>query len=244
MEITKTTMPLHLQIYQDLLKKITDGEWKTDDKLPPELELCKIYSVSRITIRQAMDKLKEQGYIKRVPGRGSFVSLPPMEQKLNSFYSFGDRISSKGQPVGSHILQYRRETADSKIAKILEITPGDTIIYMERIRLMDSIPFAHEISRFPLKYFPQITREMIQENGLYKSFRLCSNVNPDIAEETFEAVPMGSKIADYLKVSANSPAMRINRIAKYNGIIIEQCTSIVRGDRLKYNVIMPRQTAR
>lgn len=61
---------------------IEDGEWKPGDKIPSENELCDKFEVSRMTIRQAINNLVEQGYLYRKRGIGTFVQLPKVEQKI------------------------------------------------------------------------------------------------------------------------------------------------------------------
>jgi DNA-binding LacI/PurR family transcriptional regulator len=61
------------QIKENILNRITSGEYKTDEKIPSERELCELYSVSRTTIRKAIDELVAEGILTRKSGRGTFV---------------------------------------------------------------------------------------------------------------------------------------------------------------------------
>ena len=236
----KNAEPLYRQLYHAFRKNIADGVWKTGDLVPGEIQLCETYQVSRITVRQAMDLLKAEGYITRTPGKGSFISDPPLEPKLNSFYSFSDAIASGGAPVTSVVLGYVPQKASAAQSELFGLPSGETLIRLERIRQRDNAPFAHEISYFPLKYFPGINRAAVEANGLYNSFQKYGGIRPDLAEETIEAARTGHLSAEYLHVSPSSPAMHINRIAKYRDLVIEQCDSIIRSDRIRYHIVMPR----
>lgn len=68
-------IPIYLEIYEDYKNKILDKVYKQGDKLPCELDICKQYYVSRITVQKALKKLVDQGMITRIAGKGSFVSL-------------------------------------------------------------------------------------------------------------------------------------------------------------------------
>jgi len=65
--------PMYLQIYDQLISDIQEGRYRTGDRLPSEKELAVIYKVSRITSKKALEMLADKGYIKRMPGKGSFV---------------------------------------------------------------------------------------------------------------------------------------------------------------------------
>ncbi len=236
----KNSEPLYRQLYSSFRKNIEDGVWKTGDKVPGEIQLCETYRVSRITVRQAMDLLKAEGYITRTPGRGSFISEPPLEQKLNSFYSFSDISASGGMKVTSIVLGYDTQKATSSQSALFGLPAREPLIRLERIRMRDDAPFAHEISYFPLRYFPGINRAAIERNGLYNSFQKYGGMRPDLAEESFEAARTGHLSAEYLQVTPATPAMHITRIAKYHDLVIEQCDSIIRSDRIRYHIVMPR----
>ena len=74
------TISDHYQIQEWVKQLIEDGEWKPGDKIPSENELCDKFEVSRMTIRQAINNLVEQGYLYRKRGIGTFVQLPKVEQ--------------------------------------------------------------------------------------------------------------------------------------------------------------------
>ena len=72
----------YTQLYEALVKKISSGEWKPHDCMPTERELCQEYQLSRITVRDALNLLVKDGYIYRRQGKGTFVAMRPIEQKL------------------------------------------------------------------------------------------------------------------------------------------------------------------
>ncbi len=73
-------IPLYYQIRQKLEQRILEGEFPVESQLPPEHEICKVYSVSRITCRKALEQMEQDGVIYRVRGRGSFVKRLPAIQ--------------------------------------------------------------------------------------------------------------------------------------------------------------------
>ena len=92
----QSKLPLYQQLYEMLRGNITRGEWKPGDLIPAESELIEQYGVSRITVRQVLDMLVQEGLIYRQRGRGSFVAHPTVEQVLQRLVSFTDDMRQRG----------------------------------------------------------------------------------------------------------------------------------------------------
>ena len=82
-------------VEQDLFAKIQSGELKVGQKIQTEAELCKHYGVSRMTVRKALDFLASQGIIRRIAGKGTFVSSLHI-QTTQRMQGFSDGIASAG----------------------------------------------------------------------------------------------------------------------------------------------------
>lgn len=230
--------PLYQQLYQDMLGRILNGDWPEDFKIPTEAELCNEYNVSRMTIRLAMDKLKDQGYLIRKQGRGTFVTRPVAEQELNRFYSFSD--DNDDIPMISEVLSIEIIPAPEKIAAKLAVETGLPVVVIERIRSKDGIPIAYEKSYVVATMCPGITKEMIETDGLYKTIMKLGHVIPSVATETFEAILINEKKAKYLNTKAKEPGMFICRVARTGDTVIEYCESVVRGNKMKYHITMQK----
>ncbi|MGD1816132.1 MAG: GntR family transcriptional regulator [Pleomorphochaeta sp.] len=234
----KNRIPLYVQLYEELLNEIVSGNWPVDHILPSEKELTEQYLVSRITVRQALEQLRNEGYIVRKPGKGTFVRPRPIEQELSNFYSFSDDMERKGFKIKNKVLTCETRFANDFIAKKLNIKDNSKIIFLERIRSINDIKFAYEISYIPYQFCPRLTGESVEDIGLYNSLKKLGHLIPDCATESFEAIMPTIKIAEYLDMNNRQPALQIDRITKSNNDIIEYCHSIVRGNRIKYNVIL------
>ena len=100
----QSKLPLYQQLYEVLRGNITRGEWKPGDLIPAESELIEQYGVSRITVRQVLDMLVQEGLIYRQRGRGSFVAHPTVEQVLQRLVSFTDDMRQRGFAPSTRIL--------------------------------------------------------------------------------------------------------------------------------------------
>ena len=84
-QMKRVSVPLHVEVAELLRRQILSGKIKAGDRLPALNELSEKFGVARMTIRQAMDALEDEGLIERYAGKGTFareVNLPA-RQKLN-----------------------------------------------------------------------------------------------------------------------------------------------------------------
>jgi GntR family transcriptional regulator len=75
-------LPLYQQVKEDIKAAIENGRYKPQEKIPAEPELSAEYSVSRITVRRAIEELCSEGYLVKMQGRGTFVSSPRIHRKM------------------------------------------------------------------------------------------------------------------------------------------------------------------
>ncbi len=235
----KLPVALYYQLKEILIKKIKENEWPVNTRIPTERELCELYKVSRITVRQALDELEKEGYLYRKQGRGTFVTIPKLEQRLGSFYSFSEEIRKMGAVPEADILNFSISEGSDKLSEILTISQGEKVYGINRLRIADKEPFALEVSYIPVAVAPELSREGIEKDGLYNTLKATYGIVPDEAWESFEAVLVADENdAAHLNVKRNSAALRIERVTKSKGVVIEYCTGLIRGDRYKYNVVL------
>ncbi len=98
-------IPVYIQIYEDLLKKIVNGDYKEGDKLPTEMELCQLYFASRITVKKALEKLIAKGLIYRIAGKGTFVTLRKNDSAFNPNAKIGLILCDFGISYGMGLIR-------------------------------------------------------------------------------------------------------------------------------------------
>lgn len=229
---------LYYQLKEKIINKIKSKEWSINYKIPTERQLCDIYNVSRITVRQALDELENDGYLYRKQGRGTFVTAPKIEQRLSKFYSFSEEIAKMGYESSSNLLDFKLIQGDQTITTSLNVDKDSQIYSIRRLRLANIEPFAIETSFIPYSIASGLAAEDVAINGLYKTLQQKFDIIPDEAEETFEAVLIDVENADYLHVVKNSPGILLERFTYFNGRVVEFCRSLIRGDRYKYKVTL------
>lgn len=219
----------YMKLYDLLVSKITSGEYRPNDRLPSESELCRRYDLSRITVRDTLNMLVSEGYIYRVQGKGTFVAERRIEQRLTKLYTLREGIEAKGLIPYNKILSFNITEPDEKIKKALNLRDGEKTYELIRCCYASEIPYALESSYIPVSVYPHMTEQMIEERGLYKTMQYF-NVIPERAVENLTAEPANTEEALLLGVNAGDIAIRDERITYSGEAAIEYTVDMIRSD--------------
>ena len=200
----------HEQLYELFYNKIITKEWGNGYRLQPERDLCKEYGVSRITIRETLRLLEEQGLLLRKQGKGTFICVKPVEQKLTKLYTLREQFKQAGVISEAEMLEYNVIQADLAIANHLGCQPGEDVLKIVRRFTARKTPYALETTYLPLKLFDGITQESIEKNGLYNTFFLLGVVIQRAVEQLSPRLHNKTS-AQLLDSSVNDAAMFIRR---------------------------------
>lgn len=158
-------------IAEDLQKKIQSGEYRADEKLPQEMELCRQYDTSRITIREALDLLVTRGLITRRRGAGTYVKALTGElsdtEKFARSQQFGGFTSDmKGRNVETQVNDFSLLRAPKEVARRLQVPEAAFVCYICRTRLVDQKPHVVEYTYMPTDFITGITEDVVK-NSIY-----------------------------------------------------------------------------
>jgi GntR family transcriptional regulator len=230
-------VPLHHQVYLDLISALEKGELKPGDRLPPERELAKRYGCSLITVRRALTELAREQRIERTRGRGTFVLRPRLELDFGGNQSFTDEMQMRGLDPATRLVEARPEPAGESVAIALDLAIGSPTLYLERLRLAGGEPLLLEQVHLPAERFPGLLASDLEHNSLYDVMTERYGVRIVRAREAIEPVLLRSREAHLLDQAAGRPALLIEGIAfTADGRPVEFARSYVRGDRTRYFV--------
>ncbi|MEC5423439.1 GntR family transcriptional regulator [Virgibacillus sp. C22-A2] len=229
-------VPLYLQLIENLIKKIDAQDYEEHQKLPSERELCEIYNLSRITVRQALQDLEREGYIYKLHGKGTFVAPKSINQNLVKLYSFTEEMKEMGKTPTTEVLSFKEIAVDDRLAEKMELVPLDEVFQVVRLRLADGEPLMYEKSYLPKKFFPDLTAADMDQRPMYDIFQDDYKVGVTKAIERFSATSVREVEAKHLGMMMNNPAMLIKRFAFHENELIEYTISVARGDKFDYTV--------
>jgi len=237
-------VPMYAQIQTQLRNLIHSGQLKPGDTLPSEEELSRVFVVSRMTARQALQALKSQGLADRHKGLGTFVSQPKVEKDITHLSGFTAEMQALGMVASSRVLEVETSVASNELAARLKLQPGAPVLRIKRLRLADGLPVAIEESTLPLQRFPGLDKVDFHQESLYRTLRNRYSVQLLMADEILEAQPAGKNEAQLLEIAARSCMLVIERLLwDVDGAPVELARSSYRGDRYRAVLRVPTRTA-
>jgi GntR family transcriptional regulator len=232
--------PMYFQIQTQLLQMIQAGRLRAGDPLPSEEELSRIYGVSRMTSRQALQALKSQGFASRHKGQGSFVSQPRVEKDITHLCGFTAEMRALGITATSRVLAAETLPAPAELASQLGIAVNAPIYRLRRLRLADELPVAVEEIRLPHDRFPGVEKLDFSRLSLYQTLRTRYGIRVSRADEILEARSATRREAELLEIPPRASLLVISRtLWSTDGLPVETAHSVYRGDRYRAVVRIP-----
>lgn len=205
-------VPLYQQVANDLRSAIENNVYHIGGKIPPEPELSQLYSVSRITVRKAIEVLVKEGYLKKRQGKGTFVCerFPHsvlQDDRSEAVNGFTESCRKNGLEPGAHLLHREVMTIPSDEWSFFGGSESDKVIRIDRIRTADGEPIMVEFNIFPLKGLEFLETADLENVSLFEliedhtSRHACRNssqtLNIRLAEENLSkmlSVPVGEPL--------------------------------------------------
>jgi len=161
--------PLYIQVKNWVLERIESGDFKLGEKIPTELELESKLGVSRGTIREAFRDLITEGYVIRIPGKGTFIKSREKDTwSIDTLVSVADAFDQKKISYTTKIIDLKTEKADSEISLKLKLGNNSDIIRINRVRSIDGRPVHLSTSFLPIELgFPLLSLDL-RDKSLYK----------------------------------------------------------------------------
>ena len=136
--------PLMDQVYKILLNAILEGNLQPGSQLPSENELARIYNVRRPTIRGAVTRLAQLGYVIKKQGVGTFVTdTPNIVNPLFLSYNVMDRIAARGYTPGFRQVEAKIIYSDCSISEKLDIPTNSKLLNIHKVFTADTIPIIY-----------------------------------------------------------------------------------------------------
>ncbi len=229
-------LPLYHRIENDLKNKIFLGNFKPGDMLPSEREIMEIYKVSRLTAREAVNRLAIQGLVEKVQGKGTFVKNANPVHRMGHLYSGGEEILMRFYEIKTKVLDLEIIPPEEEVCKNLELDSCEEVVYLERLRFANKTPVALIKSYLPKHLVPGIESIDFTDKSLYSTLEETYRLQLHEAQEIIEAVLADERTAALLEISKGFPLLFNQRITHLlDGTVIEYETVASRSDIYKYH---------
>jgi GntR family transcriptional regulator len=200
--------------------------------LPSERQLSADLGVSRLTVRAALDDLAREGYLVRRRGSGTYVQQPKISQHL-TMTSFSEDMRRRGMAPSSRTLSLTRELAGARLGRFLNVSPGEEIVVVRRLRLADGVSMAIETLHIPASIVPGVTPKEL-EGSFYELLRTKYGIEIATGSQAIEPTVTNEEESAALGVPLHSPAFLFERTSRdAAGRTLEFVHSIYRGDRYR-----------
>ena len=206
------TRKLAVDVVRDALRERITGGCAPGDRMPPETELAREYGVSRLTLREAVRGLVEEGYLTRRQGDGTFVTQRPrLHNNLDVNFGVTQLVESMGMTPGSIRVDVREEPAGEEEAEALGLRPGATVVRVERVRTADGTPLVYSIEFLPAWLLPPPFSAERFQGSLYAELR-AAGVVIHHAVSHLAAVAATRGQAGHLDVRTGTPLLLLTQV--------------------------------
>lgn len=158
--------PLYIQLKNRLLQAITDKTYGPGAKIPTEVQLSEQFGVSRITVRQAVQELCEEGYLVKRQGKGTFVQQRRISRKLENMMSFSQSCRANDMVPSAQVLECAPMDLPEDVKRLF---PGEDGRFLKvcRLRMADGVPVMLEVNFFPMPEYGFLQNENVSDS-LYR----------------------------------------------------------------------------
>jgi GntR family transcriptional regulator len=209
-----TFSPLYQQIKALITQSLQSGEWKPGELIPSEIELAGRFKVSQGTVRKAIDELAAENLVVRRQGKGTFVAT---HHEARAQFRFLRLMPDAGEPhsADNHILDVKRLRAPAEVARLLDIKPGDSVIFIKRVQSFDGAQTIVEELWLPGLIFKGLTAERLVEykGPMYGLFEMEFGTRMIRATEKIRAVGADESTAQLLKIVPGAPLLSVERVS-------------------------------
>lgn len=239
----QSAVPLYLQLKKLLENQVTNGTLPPHSRVPSERELSEQYAISRMTARQALAELIQEGRLYTSAGKGTFVAEPKIQQSVQALTSFTEEMRARGLTPSTQLIRSEIVPATSVIAARLGVSDNTPTVCIERLRLADNEPMALETSCLHFDGAEALLT-LDLDGSLYSVLREQFGLVPAEAMQDFEAILAQPRERLLLKLPEGAPVLKLQRTTFDSaGRPFEYVQSVYRGDRYRFGARLVRGSA-
>jgi GntR family transcriptional regulator len=222
------------EIADDLRARVEAGEFAAGRLLPSEAELSSSYDASRVTVRRALELLRDDGLVDARQGLGWFVATAPIRQTLGELATIEDQLAASGTTPERRVLDFAFVRAPGPVRGVLG---ADQVLEVRRLNLADGEPFAVITVWCPAELAQHLSRRDVERSAFYELL----DVPLGGATQTIAAAAADEQEAALLEVPVGSPVLRCERVTENaGGTPVLMSRHVFPAHRTEFAVYLPR----
>jgi GntR family transcriptional regulator len=223
-------VPAYVQLEQDLRRQIQSGAQPFGSRLPPEQTLARLYGVSRVTLRQALQRLADAGLISRRRNIGTIITaIPEVTLDLRPMESVTSQLRQAGYQTRVDILDQSIQIAPEETASALQLDAGASAIVVRRLLSAEGSPVSLITSWLPPRLFPGLESALLSsaEDSLWSVLATTYQRTPTQGKNVLEIISSTVQESETLHVGFGSPLIKlVCLITDPSGVAIEHSTAL------------------
>ena len=229
-------VPLHHQVRNYLLGCIERGDLQPGHKLLQEREYAARFGISLAPVRQAILDLVKEGYLYRVPGRGTFVREQKVEEKISILSSFTESMRAKGLNAVLRVIELRVGKAPAAIRAMLG-AEDQQFVFLHRVALVEGEAMTLLSSYLPARLVPGLENRDLNGQSLYKTLEERYSIVLARAESTIEVVRCRGTQSTILGIPQGTPLLQVEgKTYDVTDQFVEFAQVLYRADRFRFTI--------
>ena len=233
----EAAIPLYQQLKDELKQEIESKKLVIGQKISTEQELSKQYKISRITVRKAISELEAEGYLIKNQGKGTFVTRPKIERKIEYLLSFSEACKMNGMTPSSFVTTKEVLSPTKEQYKALDLSPNDKVLYIQRVRCADSQPLMCENNYYSYSKFSFLLDEKL-DTSLYQLLNEKYGIHISRSIDSYlEVTRANSSMSKLLNVPNREPLFYMyTKILDTKNQIVHIGRQYMVGDRFRFDI--------
>lgn len=204
--------PVYIQIHNEIKRRIEAGKWVIGDRIPSERQLAVQFGVSRMTLRQAIQTLVDEGILERFVGSGTFVANQKVQEKMSGVTGFTDLMLAQGKQPSSKTISYHMMSPSLSEVEKLKLKEGDQVLRMERVRYGDEMPISFEVATIPAAIIEGLSKPEVTDS-LYRVLETKKGLHPGRAKQNVSASLASERVSELLNIKRGDAILRLRQVS-------------------------------
>jgi GntR family transcriptional regulator len=210
--VASSATPKYIRIRNWLMDRILSLDLKRGDKLPSENELVHQFEASRVTVRLALEALRDEGIVESQHGRGWFLRRVRAVQNLGRLQGFGEMLAPMGVPTRSTVLDLTECAAPEPVANAFGLPRDTNVVRIARLRIAGARVMSYDLSYFPLDIGQRLLREDLARQDIFVLIERALGIKLGFADVTIEVAAAEDGPASRLNVAAGTAIFKLTRL--------------------------------